>query len=148
LFIPIDESSDRPAGPPQVMLDGWGYKDTHETMNSLRWGPDGWLYGTQGVFTHSAVGKPGTSDSARVQINAGVWRYHPTRHVFERYAEGTSNPWGIDFDDYGQPFIIVCVIPHFFHVVQGAHYQRQAGDHLNPYVFEDIQSHGDHVHWI
>ena len=29
---------DRPAGPPQVLLDGWGYEDTHETLNTLRLG--------------------------------------------------------------------------------------------------------------
>ena len=148
LFIPIDKATDRPAGPPQVLLDGWGYKDTHETLNSFRWGPDGWLYGLQGVFTHSNVGKPGAPDSERVKLNAGVWRYHPTKHIFERFAEGTSNPWGIDFNDYGQAFLVGCVIPHLFHVVQGAHYHRQAGEHFNPYVFDDISSHGDHVHWI
>src|SRR5437588_1671832 len=32
-FIPIDASGDKPAGPPQILLDGWGYEDTHETLN-------------------------------------------------------------------------------------------------------------------
>ncbi len=59
LFIPIKDGTDVPAGPPQVMLDGLGYEDTHETLNTFTWGPDGWLYGTHGVFTHSNVGKPG-----------------------------------------------------------------------------------------
>jgi putative membrane-bound dehydrogenase-like protein len=148
LFVPIDEGTDQPAGPPQIMLDGWGYQDTHETLNSMRWGPDGWLYGTQGVFTNSNVGKPGASDEERVKINAGVWRYHPQRHEFEVFAEGGSNPWGVDFDDFGQAFMVGCVIPHLFHVVQGAHYHRQAGQHFNPFVFDDIKTHGDHVHWV
>jgi putative membrane-bound dehydrogenase-like protein len=148
LFIPMKEGTDRPSGPPQVMLDGWGLDDTHETLNSLRWGPDGWLYGTQGVFTYSNVGKPGAPDSARVKLNAGVWRYHPTKHLFELYAEGTSNPWGLDFDDYGQAFLVGCVIPHLFHVIQGAHYDRQAGEHFNPYVFDDLPTIADHRHWV
>ena len=84
MFIPIDASGDKPAGEPQILLDGWGYQDTHETLNSFRWGPDGWLYGTHGVFTHSNVGKPGASDEERQPFNAGVWRYHPTRHVFDQ----------------------------------------------------------------
>src|SRR5690606_21661172 len=75
LFIPIDESGSASAGEPEVLLDGWGLHDTHETLNSLAWGPDGWLYGTQGVFTHSLVGKPGTAEEDRVPFNAGVWRY-------------------------------------------------------------------------
>ena len=148
LYIPIDPKTDRPAGPPQVLLDGWGTQDTHEVLNSLRWGPDGWLYGTHGVFTHSNVGKPGTPDDQRTKINAGVWRYHPTRHTFEVFAEGSSNPWGVDFNDYGHPFITVCVIPHMYHVIQGARYQRQSGKHFNPYTYDDIKTHADHVHWV
>jgi len=148
LFIPIDEKKDKPAGPAQILLDGWGYQDTHETLNNLRWGPDGWLYGTHGVFTHSNVGKPGAPDEQRQKINGGVWRYHPTRHKFEVFAHGTSNPWGIDFNDYGHPFITVCVIPHMFHVIQGARYHRQAGEHFNSNTYDDIKTIADHVHWV
>lgn len=148
LFIPADFKNDKPAGPPQILLDGWGLEDTHEVLNNLRWGPDGWLYGTHGVFTHSNVGKPGAPDAERTKINAGVWRYHPTSHKFEVFAEGSSNPWGIDFNDYGHPFITVCVIPHMYHVIQGARYQRQAGKHFNPYTYDDIKTIADHVHWV
>jgi putative membrane-bound dehydrogenase-like protein len=148
LFIPIDMKTDKPAGPPQILLDGWGYEDTHEMLNNLRWGPDGWLYGTHGVFTQSNVGAPGSTDAERTRLNAGVWRYHPTSKKFELFAEGTSNPWGIDFNDYGQSFVTVCVIPHMFQMIQGARYLRQAGNHFNPYTYDDIKEIGDHVHWI
>src|SRR5207249_8611655 len=104
LFIPEKNQDDKPDSEPQKLLDGFGYEDTHETLNSFIWGPDGWLYGCHGVFTHSRVGKPGTRDAKRIPINAGIWRYHPTRHVFEVFAHGTSNPWGLDFDDWGQAF--------------------------------------------
>ena len=77
LFIPVKD--DKPAGEPQVVLDGWGHHDQHETLNSFIWGPDGWLYGCHGVFTHSRVGKPGTPDDQRTQVNAAIWRYHPTK---------------------------------------------------------------------
>jgi putative membrane-bound dehydrogenase-like protein len=147
LFVPFKAGEDKPSGPPQVLLDGWAYQDTHETLNTFRWGPDGWLYGCHGVFTHSRVGKPGTPPDKRVRINAGIWRFHPTRHVFEVFAEGTSNPWGLDFDPNGQAFIEACVIPHAFHIIQGARYQRQAGAHFNPYTYADIQTIADHLHW-
>jgi hypothetical protein len=57
--------------------------------------------------------------------------------VFERFAEGTSNPWGVDFDEHGQAFCTACVIPHLFHIIQGARYERQAGAHFNPYTYDE-----------
>lgn len=145
LFIPKD--ADDKAGQPVVLLDGWGFHDTHETLNSFVWGPDGWLYGNHGVFTHSVVGKPGTPDEQRVKINAGVWRYHPIRHVFEVFAEGTSNPWGLDYDARGEFFNTACVIPHLYHILPGARYQRQAGQHFNAFTYDDIKTIADHAHY-
>ena len=139
MFVPMKD--DKPTGPPQILLDGWGYQDTHETLNTFSWGPDGWLYGCHGIFTHSKVGKPGTPDNQRIPLNAGIWRYHPTKHVFEVFAHGTSNPWGLDFNDIGQAFCEACVIPHCFHVIQGGRYQRQAGTDFNPYTY---RRHSDH----
>ena len=145
LFIPKD--ADDKAGKPVVLLDGWGFQDTHETLNSFVWGPDGWLYGNHGVFTHSVVGKPGAPDTKRVKINAGVWRFHPTRHIFEVFAEGTSNPWGLDYDARGEFFNTACVIPHLYHILPGARYQRQAGQHFNPFTYDDIKTIADHAHY-
>ena len=147
LFIPHDEKTDK-AGEPKVLLDGWGFEDTHETLNTFVWGPDGWLYGCHGVFTHSRVGKPGAPDAQRVPINAGVWRYHPTKHIFEVFAEGTSNPWGLDYNDSGDFFVEACVIPHCFHIIQGARYLRQAGWHFNPHTYADIGTIADHLHYV
>ncbi|MGV3757749.1 MAG: PVC-type heme-binding CxxCH protein, partial [Verrucomicrobiota bacterium] len=176
LHIPVQEGdAPKPAGKPVILLEGWGYQDTHETLNSFVWGPDGWLYGCHGVFTHSHVKKPSDPESARQFINAGIWRYHPTKHKFELFAEGTSNPWGLDFNENGHAFIEACVIPHFWHIIQGGRYQRQAGAHnpatvaemsriapdyfkqdfsrgalrpQHPYIFDDIKTHGDHVHYV
>ena len=148
LFIPDKDGDDRPDGPPEVLLDGWGFHDTHETLNSFNWGPDGWLYGCHGVFTHSRVGKPGTADQDRVPLNAGIWRFHPTRKTFEVFAHGTSNPWGVDFDARGQAFLTSCVIPHLYHVIQGARYERQAGPHFNIYTYDDIKTIADHRHYV
>lgn len=130
-----------------ALLDGWGSQDTHETLNSFIWGPDGWLYGCHGVFTHSLVGKPGTPDDQREPINAGVWRYHPVWHEFEIFAHGTSNPWGLDYDQYGEFFVTACVIPHLYHIVPGGRYQRQAGQHFNAHTYEDIKTIADHAHY-
>jgi putative membrane-bound dehydrogenase-like protein len=147
IFIPIKEGRDKPAGPPQIVLDGWDLTAKHNVFNSLTWGPDGWLYGCNGILSNSRVGAPGSPDVKRVALNCGVWRYHPTRKVFEVVAHGTTNPWGLDFDDYGRMFITNCVIKHLFHVIPGAHYERMFGQDINPYSYGLMQSCADHIHW-
>ena len=131
-----------------VLRDGFGWEDTHETLNTFIWGPDGWLYGCHGVFTHSKVGKPGAADKDRLPLNAAVWRYHPQKDVFEAFMNGTSNPWGVDFNDKGQAFLTACVIPHLWHVIQGGRYFRQGGQHFNPYTYDDIKTIADHAHYV
>jgi len=171
MFIPISDSdAPRPAGPPRILLDGWNYSaDTHETLNTFTWGPDGWLYGCHGVFCPSNVGKPGSAPTERQWVDAAAWRYHPVRHQFEIFTEGGSNPWGIDFDEHGNLWAEMCVIPHLFHMVQGGRLTRQGGEHycfnasetarntryrdarggkpVFPFVYEDITTVADHLHY-
>ncbi|GAC1469523.1 MAG: hypothetical protein NVSMB9_13430 [Isosphaeraceae bacterium] len=147
LFIPDRDGDDVPDGPAEVVLDGWDIEAHHNLFNALNWGPDGWLYGCNGIMSNSLVGPPGAPDAARVAINCGVWRYHPTRRVFEAFAHGTTNPWGLDFDDLGEMFITNCVIPHLFHVVPGARFTRMFGEDFNAHSYELLESCADHVHW-
>jgi putative membrane-bound dehydrogenase-like protein len=147
IFIPMKKGEDKPAGPPQVILDGWDLKAQHNVFNGLRWGPDGWLYGCNGILSNSKIGKPGAADDERVSMNCGVWRYHPTKKEFEAVAHGTTNPWGLDFDDFGQMFITNCVIKHLWHVVPGAHFQRMFGQDIDPYSYGLMESCADHIHW-
>src|SRR6266436_2079839 len=48
LFYPDKDNDDVPDGDPEVVLSGFGLEDTHSVVNSLRWGPDGWLYACEG----------------------------------------------------------------------------------------------------
>ncbi|MDB6134666.1 MAG: signal peptide protein [Verrucomicrobiales bacterium] len=86
LHIPDANGDDARDGPPDILLDGFRWQDTHETLNSFNWGPDGWLYDCHGVFTHSNVGAPGTPAKARTAMNSAYWRFHPVRKTFEIYA--------------------------------------------------------------
>src|SRR5438067_502417 len=147
LFIPVRPGEDKPAGPPEVVLDDWDLKAKHNVFNGLTWGPDGYLYGLNGISSNSRVGKPGTPDDRRTPLNCSVWRLHPTRRTFEVVAWGTTNPWGLDFDDAGEAFITNCVIKHLFHVIPGAHYERMFGEDLNPHCYGLIQGCADHLHW-
>ena len=99
LFIPDKDGDDKPDGPPVKSCSTAGaMHDTHETLNTITHGvPTAGSTAAHGVFTHSKVGKPGTPDAERTPINAGLWRYHPTRSTFLKcYAHGTSNSWGFD----------------------------------------------------
>ncbi|MFO0808166.1 MAG: PVC-type heme-binding CxxCH protein [Gemmataceae bacterium] len=145
IHIPIKD--DKPAGPPKVLLDGWTLEAIHNVFNGLAWGPDGWLYGCNGITKTSYIGKPGTPEKERTPFNCGVWRYHPTRHVFEPFAWGMTNPWGIDWNEDGELFATNCVIKHLFHVVPGGHYDRMFGQDLNPHVYRLMESCADHIHW-
>ena len=50
-----DTDGDGKADSREVVVTGFGRADTHELPNSLNWGPDGWLYGLNGVFNTSHV---------------------------------------------------------------------------------------------
>jgi putative membrane-bound dehydrogenase-like protein len=138
----IENKNDKP-GKFEVLLKGFGSQDTHETLNTFQWGPDGWLYGLHGVFTQSTV-KP--QDGPETRMNAAVWRYHPKQKKFEIFAEGTSNPWGMDWRNTDGQFILACcVIPHLYHIVPGGIYKRQAGASYNPYVYSYLNEICDHT---
>ncbi|WDQ16482.1 PVC-type heme-binding CxxCH protein [Rhodopirellula sp. P2] len=148
LFIPDADQDDVPDGEPIVMLDGWDDDAArHTIVNGLRWGPDGWLYGRNGIMAISNVGIPGATPDQRVPMDCGIWRFHPTRHQFEVVAMGTTNPWGMDWDEHGQMFFINTVIGHLWHVVPGARFRRMYGEHFNPHTYGVIEQTADHFHW-
>lgn len=148
VFIPDHNGDDVPDAEPRVELDGFDYlRARHNVANGLRWGPDGWLYGRHGILSTSQVGKPGTPAEQRTPVNVGIWRYHPQRGRFEVVASGTTNPWGMDWDAYGEGFFINTVIGHLWHLFPGAHYRRMFGDDPNRRTYELIDQHADHVHW-
>ncbi len=147
-FIPDRNRDDIPDGPPEVILDGW--KDTairHNIANGLKWGPDGWLYGRQGILETSMIGPPGATSSQRAAFNCGVWRYHPITKRVEAVLHGTTNPWGFDYDHLGEMFIINTVIGHLWHVVPGTHTERMYGSDMNPFAYGLVSQVADHVHW-
>ncbi len=148
-FIPDRNGDDVPDGQPEVLLDGFGnHANSHNLANGFAWGPDGWLYGTHGRTNWSRIAKPGTPEDQRTQFDGGVYRYHPVRHVWEPYADGTTNPWGIDWNDVGEGFVTNCVNPHLFHVIQGAHYEPWRNRESSRYAYERIPTIADHLHFL
>jgi putative membrane-bound dehydrogenase-like protein len=148
-FIPDQDADDRPDAAPQVLLDGFGNHDNaHNLANGFAWGPDGWLYGTHGRTNWSIIGKPGTPDNERIRFDGGVYRYHPVKHTWEPYADGTTNPWGIDWNDVGHAFVTNCVNPHLFQVIKGAHYEPWRGRASSQHAYQRIDTIADHLHFV
>ena len=172
LFYPDRNDDDIPDGDPEVVLEGFGLEDTHSVVNSLRWGPDGWLYAAQGstvtanvrvnagrgVLTAPTASAPPRrgEDTAPYQPDylrrstrpgeppvysqgQNIWRYHPERRIYEIFAEGGGNAFGVEFDDKGRLFS-----GHNggdtrgFHYMQGAYLRKgfeKHGELSNPYAF-------------
>lgn len=136
LFVPDADRDGKPDGPAQVVVTGFGRTDTHELPNSLTWGPDGWLYGLNGVFNFSHVKyatenpnyeKAGGDKQPGWPLTCAMFRIHPRTREFQVFCEGTSNPWGIAFNDEGDAFVSACVIDHLWHLVETGYYHRQGG---------------------
>lgn len=130
---------------PQILLSGFGIEDTHSIANSLRWGPDGWIYGTQGSTVSAAIVHHGPDNQPLLErppihsMGQHLWRYHPEQHRYEIFAEGGGNAFGVEFDAQGRVYS-----GHNggdtrgFHYVQGGYYLKnfgKHGSHSNPFVF-------------
>ncbi len=130
LFYPDRNHDDRPDGDPEVLLTGFGLQDAHSTVNSMTWGPDGWLYGAQGSTVTARING--------IEFQQGIWRYHPQSHRFELFAEGGGNTWGLDFDVTGNAFGSSNGAYITFHMVQGGYYVKGFAKHgplHNPHTF-------------
>ena len=139
LFYPDRDNDDVPDGNPEVHLEGFGLEDTHSCVNSLRWGPDGWLYAAQGSTVSGRVKRPGSTGAPVHSMGQLIWRYHPESRRYEVFAEGGGNAFGVELDAKGRIFS-----GHNggntrgFHYVQGGYLLKGFDKHgplSNPYAF-------------
>lgn len=139
LFYPDKDHDDVPDGNPEVHLEGFGLEDSHSVTNNLRWGPDGWLYASQGSTVTGNIKRFGSKEKPIHSMGQLIWRYHPRLRRYEIFAEGGGNSFGVEFDSKGRVYS-----GHNggdtrgFHYVQGGYYQKGFGKHgslSNPYAF-------------
>lgn len=138
-----DRDSDLHAdGPPQVHLTGFGMEDTHSVANSLRLGPDGWIYGAMGSTVSSSIKVTGVDQPPLQCEGSAIWRYHPPTKRYEIFAEGGGNAFCVAFDADGNLFS-----GHNgndtrgFHYWQGAYYRKDEFKHgvvSNPYAYGNL----------
>ncbi|ASO06614.1 PVC-type heme-binding CxxCH protein [Arenibacter algicola] len=102
LVLLKDTDGDDKADTKDIILSGFDDHDTHHAISAFTTDPSGAIYMGEGVFLHTNVE---TAYGNVRGTNGGFYRYSPQRHHLERTAQlPIPNPWGIAFDDWGQPF--------------------------------------------
>jgi mono/diheme cytochrome c family protein/glucose/arabinose dehydrogenase len=97
-----DTNGDDKADKSEILLSGFDDHDTHHNSHAFTVDPSGAIYSGEGVFLHTNVE---TSYGTVRATNGGFYRYAPQLKKLERTAQlSIPNPWGIAFDDWGQPF--------------------------------------------
>ncbi|HEY1171468.1 MAG TPA: PVC-type heme-binding CxxCH protein [Verrucomicrobiae bacterium] len=89
-----DTNGDGKADKVETLYTGLGTRDTHAVLNNIRWGFDGWIYGTHG---YSASQKVTNGDGSKNfgTIGSGVIRFKPDGSAIEQYSSKGGNTWGL-----------------------------------------------------
>ncbi|WP_256007547.1 PVC-type heme-binding CxxCH protein [Pedobacter deserti] len=102
LVLLRDANGDDRADSREILLSGFDDHDTHHNIHAFTTDPSGAIYMGEGIFLHTNVE---TSYGPVRASTGGFYRYNPQRRHLERTAQPYApNPWGIAFDDWGQPF--------------------------------------------
>lgn len=96
-----DTTGDLQADERTIVLSGFGTEDTHHLLHTLRHGPEGLLYFLQSIYIHSHLETP---YGVRRLLGGGVWEMRPETRRVEVLSKGLVNPWGFEFDKWGQSF--------------------------------------------
>jgi mono/diheme cytochrome c family protein/glucose/arabinose dehydrogenase len=99
-----DTNGDDRADEVEIVLSGFDDHDTHHNIHAFCADESGAIYMGEGIFLHSNVETPyGTVRGT----HGGYMRYDPRRKKLDRVAQITvTNPWGLAFDRWGQPFCL------------------------------------------
>ncbi len=110
-----DTDGDGAADKREVLYTGFGYGDTHATASNLRWGLDGWIYGTNGYSGGPRVVNAEGRSFGR--IGNGLFRFRPDGSEIEMVCSYGSNTWGLDFSWDGEIFFTMANGSHLRHIV-------------------------------
>ncbi len=79
-----------------------GSADTHHAANNFVYGPDGFIYFQEGIFSVSNVETPWSTNQQ--YSKSGMYRFNPRTHEFAFHAENSPNPHGTSFDYWGRHY--------------------------------------------
>ena len=97
-----DTDGDGKADLRKQVMSGFGTGDTHHLIHTFRWGPEGMLYFNQSIYIYSHIETPW---GIRRLEGGGVWQFRPETQELDVYARGLINPWGLQFNRWGQSFL-------------------------------------------
>jgi len=118
MMLLTDSNGDDQADKREIILSGFDDHDTHHNSHAFTVDPSGAIYSGEGVFLHTNVETPYGPVRA---TNGGFYRYSPQLKKLERTAQlAIPNPWGIAFDDWGQPFFAETSSPDFRWMLPGS----------------------------
>lgn len=96
-----DTNGDLKADERTIVLSGFGTEDTHHLLHTMRHTPEGLLSFLQSIYIHSHVETP---FGVRRLMGGGVWEFRTESRRLEIVSKGLINPWGYEFDRWGQSF--------------------------------------------
>jgi putative membrane-bound dehydrogenase-like protein len=85
-----DTDGDDRADERRELFRGWGMGDTHATASNLRYGFDGWIWGTVGYS-----GFRGTVGGQEIRFGQGIFRFKPDGSKLEFVRSSNNNTWGL-----------------------------------------------------
>lgn len=97
-----DTNGDGKADTRETILSGFGTEDTHHLIHTFRWTPEGMLSFNQSIYIHSHVETPW---GVKHLMGGGVWEFRPETRQLNVFCKGFINPWGREFDRWGQSFV-------------------------------------------
>jgi putative heme-binding domain-containing protein len=97
-----DTDGDGKADRRERVLSGFGTEDTHHNLHTLLFGPDGRLYMNQSVYTRTDTETP--YGVVRLKAGGGL-RLDTQNKRMDVFFHGLWNPWGHQFDRYGNSFM-------------------------------------------
>ena len=89
-----DTNGDGIADERKVVVSGFGTGDTHAGCSNLRYGLDGYIYGTVGYS-----GFKGRADGKELSFGMGPWRMKSDFSGLESLQNTTNNTWGLGFTE-------------------------------------------------
>jgi putative membrane-bound dehydrogenase-like protein len=82
-----------------VLFSGWGKGDTHAGPSSIRYGFDGWIWGTVGYS-----GFNGVVAGEQIRFGQGAYRFKPDGSKLEFLGPTSNNTWGMGVNENGDVF--------------------------------------------